>query len=33
VESVDYQYSFSEELLREWTWTERYPAQAELRLT
>jgi cyclohexanone monooxygenase len=30
VESVDYQFSFSEELLREWTWTERYPAQAEL---
>ena len=30
VESVDYQYSFSEELLREWTWTERYPAQPEL---
>ena len=30
VESVDYQYSFSPELLREWTWTERYPAQAEL---
>lgn len=30
VESVDYQYSFSEELLREWKWTERYPAQAEL---
>ena len=30
VESVDYQYSFSEELLRDWTWTERYPAQPEL---
>jgi cyclohexanone monooxygenase len=30
VESVDYQYSFSKELLREWTWTERYPAQPEL---
>jgi cyclohexanone monooxygenase len=30
VESVDYQYSFSDDLLREWNWTERYPAQAEL---
>ncbi|MBC3191756.1 NAD(P)/FAD-dependent oxidoreductase [Pseudonocardia sp. C8] len=30
VESVDYQYSFSEELLRDWTWSERYPAQQEL---
>src|SRR4051794_12217680 len=24
IESVDYCYSFSEELLDEWTWTERY---------
>jgi cyclohexanone monooxygenase len=30
VESLDYQYSFSEELLRDWQWTERYPAQEEL---
>src|SRR5690242_12820157 len=30
VESVDYQYSFDDGLLREWKWTERYPAQAEL---
>ena len=24
VESLDYQYSFSDELQREWNWTERY---------
>ncbi|HEY5858573.1 MAG TPA: NAD(P)/FAD-dependent oxidoreductase [Aldersonia sp.] len=30
VESLDYQYSFSEDLLREWKWTERYPRQDEL---
>jgi cyclohexanone monooxygenase len=30
VESLDYQYSFSPELLRDWTWTERYPAQEEI---
>jgi cyclohexanone monooxygenase len=30
VESLDYQYSFSEELLHEWQWTERYPAQGEI---
>jgi cation diffusion facilitator CzcD-associated flavoprotein CzcO len=30
VESLDYQYSFSDELLREWQWTERYPAQDEI---
>ena len=30
IESLDYQYSFSEELLREWQWSERYPAQAEI---
>ena len=30
VESLDYQYSFSDELLREWQWTERYPAQEEI---
>lgn len=30
VESIDYQYSFSPELLAEWTWSERYPAQPEI---
>ena len=30
VESIDYTYSFSEELQREWRWTERYPAQPEI---
>jgi cyclohexanone monooxygenase len=30
IESVDYCYSFSSELLREWTWTERYAAQPEI---
>jgi cation diffusion facilitator CzcD-associated flavoprotein CzcO len=30
VESVDYCYSFSEELQREWTWTEKYATQAEI---
>jgi cyclohexanone monooxygenase len=30
IESVDYSYSFSEELQQEWTWSERYPAQPEL---
>jgi cyclohexanone monooxygenase len=30
IESLDYQYSFSEELLRDWQWSERYPAQGEL---
>jgi cyclohexanone monooxygenase len=30
VESVDYCYSFSEELLRDWRWTERYAAQPEI---
>ena len=30
IESVDYCYSFSEELLDEWTWTERYAAQPEI---
>src|SRR6478752_9494963 len=30
VESLDYQYSFSDELLREWRWSERYPAQEEI---
>ncbi len=30
IESVDYCYSFSEELLDEWRWSERYPAQPEI---
>lgn len=30
VESLDYQYSFSEELATEWTWTERYATQPEI---
>lgn len=30
IESVDYCYSFSDELVREWDWTERYPAQPEI---
>ncbi|MFD0658795.1 flavin-containing monooxygenase [Thermocatellispora tengchongensis] len=30
IESVDYCYSFSDELIREWDWTERYPAQPEI---
>ncbi|WP_272874903.1 flavin-containing monooxygenase [Roseomonas marmotae] len=30
VESMQYSYSFSEELQQEWSWTERYPAQAEI---
>ncbi|WP_349269499.1 cyclohexanone monooxygenase [Mycolicibacterium parafortuitum] len=30
VESVDYCYSFSEELQQEWTWTEKYATQAEI---
>ncbi len=29
-ESHSYSYYFSEELLREWTWSERYPGQAEI---
>jgi cyclohexanone monooxygenase len=31
IESVDYCYSFSEELLDEWRWSERYPAQPVVR--
>ncbi|WP_324749216.1 NAD(P)/FAD-dependent oxidoreductase [Sphingomonas sp. LY54] len=31
VESVDYSYGFSEELQQEWTWTERYASQPEIR--
>jgi cation diffusion facilitator CzcD-associated flavoprotein CzcO len=30
VPSVDYSYSFSEELQQEWEWTERYPTQPEI---
>ncbi len=30
VESVDYCYSFSEELQQEWNWTEKYASQAEI---
>ncbi len=30
VESVDYSYSFSDELQQEWNWTERYATQAEI---
>ncbi len=30
VESLQYSYSFSEELQQEWQWTERYPRQEEI---
>ena len=30
VESLEYSYSFSEELQREWRWTERYASQPEI---
>ncbi|NKY31579.1 NAD(P)/FAD-dependent oxidoreductase [Nocardia speluncae] len=30
VESIDYSYSFDEELQQEWTWTERFATQAEI---
>jgi cyclohexanone monooxygenase len=30
VESLDYQFAFSDELVREWRWSERYPAQEEI---
>ena len=30
VESMQYSYSFSDELQQEWEWSERYPAQAEI---
>ena len=30
VESLEYQYSFSDELQREWNWTERYAQQPEI---
>ncbi len=31
VESVEYSYSFSEELQQEWSWSERYASQPELQ--
>src|SRR6266545_882013 len=31
IESLDYSYSFSEELQQEWSWTERYASQPEIR--
>jgi cyclohexanone monooxygenase len=31
VESLDYQYAFSRELLEDWHWSERYPRQSEIR--
>jgi len=30
IESIDYSYSFDEELTREWRWSERYAAQPEI---
>ena len=30
VESMDYAYSFSDELQQEWQWTERYASQPEI---
>jgi cyclohexanone monooxygenase len=30
VESMQYSFSFDEQLQREWNWTERYPSQAEI---
>ena len=30
VESIDYSYSFSEELQQEWSWSERYASQPEI---
>ena len=30
IESIDYQYSFSPDLVSEWRWTERYAAQPEI---
>jgi cation diffusion facilitator CzcD-associated flavoprotein CzcO/acetyl esterase/lipase len=30
IESMDYSYSFSEELEQDWEWSERYPAQPEI---
>ncbi len=31
IESLDYSYSFSEELQQEWSWAERYASQPEIR--
>src|SRR5690606_5284248 len=30
VESLEYQYGFSDEIQKDWTWTERYAAQPEI---
>lgn len=30
VESIQYQYGFSDDIQRGWTWSERYPSQAEI---
>jgi cation diffusion facilitator CzcD-associated flavoprotein CzcO len=30
IESIEYSYSFSDELQQEWVWTESMPAQAEI---
>src|ERR1700747_3871974 len=30
IESIEYSYSFSDEIQREWVWTESMPAQAEV---
>lgn len=30
VESIDYSYSFDQDLEQDWTWSERYPSQPEL---
>src|SRR5436305_13706209 len=30
IESIDYAYSFSDELLEEWEWSERYATQPEI---
>ena len=30
VESLEYQYGFSDEIQRDWTWTERYAVQPEI---
>jgi cyclohexanone monooxygenase len=30
VESIEYQYGFSEEIARDWTWSERYACQPEI---
>src|ERR1700712_1201778 len=30
VESLDYSYSFSEELQQEWEWSQQYPTQEEM---